>query len=71
MKITYDKEADALYLYFQDGAFSRSKEVANGIILDVGKKNKILGIEISDASKRIKPKNMNYLNFQIPVEMPT
>ena len=71
MKITYDKEADALYLYFQDGAFSRSKEVANGIILDVGKKNKILGIEILDASKRIKPKNMNYLNFQIPVEMPT
>lgn len=70
MKITYDKEADALYLYFQEGAFSRTKEVDEGIILDIGKGNKILGIEILDASKRIKPQNMNYLNFQIPVGMP-
>ena len=70
MKITYDKEADALYLHFQEGAFYRTKEVSEGIVLDIGKKNKILGIEILDASKRIKPKNMNYLNFQIPVEMP-
>ena len=70
MKITYDKEADALYLYFQEGAFSRTKEVSEGIILDMGKKNKILGIEILDASKRIKTKNMNYLNFQIPVGAP-
>lgn len=70
MKITYDKEADALYLYFQEGAFSRTKEVDEGIILDIGKGNKILGIEILDASKRIKPQNMNYLNFQIPVGTP-
>lgn len=70
MKITYDKEADALYLYFQEGTFSRTKEVEEGIVLDIGKGNKILGIEILDASKKIKPKNMNYLNFQIPVGMP-
>ncbi len=70
MKITYDKEADALYLYFQEGTFYRTKEVSEGIIFDMGKKNKILGIEILDASKRIKPKNMSYLNFQIPVDMP-
>lgn len=70
MKITYDKEADALYLYFQKGVFSRTKEVEDGIVLDMGKGNKILGIEILDASKRIKAKNMSYLNFQIPVGMP-
>jgi len=69
MKITYDKEADALYLYFQKGVFSRNKEVEEGIILDIGKGNKILGIEILDASKRIKPKDMNFLNFQIPMEV--
>ena len=69
MKITYDKEADALYLYFQEGVFSSNKEVNEGIILDIGRGNKILGIEILDASKRIKPKNMNFLNFQIPTEV--
>ena len=40
------------------------------LIFDIGKGNKILGIEILNASKRIKPKNMNYLDFQIPVGMP-
>ncbi|OGI69141.1 hypothetical protein A3A09_02250 [Candidatus Nomurabacteria bacterium RIFCSPLOWO2_01_FULL_42_20] len=67
MKITYDKQADAMYLQFQKGVFLRNKEVDEGIILDIGKGNKILGIEILDASKRIKPKNLNYLNFQIPI----
>jgi uncharacterized protein YuzE len=70
MKISYDKTIDALYLSFQEGVFARNKEVEEGIILDLGKGNKILGIEILDASKRIKPKNINYLNFQIPVGMP-
>ena len=67
MKITYDKKIDAMYLQFQKGSFSRNKEVEEGIILDIGKGNKILGIEILNASKRIKPKNMDYLNFQIPI----
>mgnify|MGYP003396066915 CR=1 FL=1 len=70
MKITYDKEIDALYLHFQEGVFSRNKEVEEGIILDIGKGNKILGIEILDASSRIKPKNMSHLNFQIPMGIP-
>ena len=70
MKITYDKKIDALYLHFQEGVFSHNKEAEEGIIFDIGKSNKILGIEILNASKRIKPQNINYLNFQIPVEMP-
>ncbi|MCX6751496.1 MAG: DUF2283 domain-containing protein [Candidatus Nomurabacteria bacterium] len=70
MKISYDKTIDALYLSFQDGVFARNKEVEEGIILDLGKGNKILGIEVLNASKRIKPKNISYLNFQIPVGMP-
>ncbi|MBI2100205.1 MAG: DUF2283 domain-containing protein [Candidatus Vogelbacteria bacterium] len=70
MKITYDKKVDALYLHFQEGVFARNKEVEEGIILDIGKGNKILGLEILDASKRIKPKGINYLNFQVPIGMP-
>ena len=67
MKITYDKRTDAMYLQFQKGTFSRNKEVEEGIILDLGKGNKILGIEILNASKRIAPKGISYLNFQIPI----
>ncbi len=66
MKITYDKKIDALYLEFQKGVFSRNNEVAEGIILDIGKGNKILGIEILDASTRIKSKNIGKLNLKVP-----
>lgn len=69
MKITYDKEIDAMYIKFQEGSFSVNKEVDDGIILDIGKGNKILGIEILNASKRIKPKNDTYFNFQIPFSL--
>jgi len=68
MKITYDKQADAIYLQFQEGKFSRNKEVDEGIILDIGKGNKILGIEILDASKRLQSKKLPYLNIQIPIQ---
>lgn len=70
MKITYDKKIDALYLHFQEGVFAHNKEVEEGIVLDIGKGNKILGIEILDASKRIKPKNIDYLDFSIPIRIP-
>ena len=63
MKITYDKTIDALYLHFQEGVFSRNKEVEEGIVLDIGKGNKILGIEILDASKRIKPSKYELFKF--------
>lgn len=56
MKITYDKTIDALYLSFQGGIFARNKEVEEGTILDIWKGNKVLGIEILNASKRIKQK---------------
>ena len=70
MKITYDQKIDAMYLQFQEGLFSRNKEVEEGIILDIGKGNKILGIEILNASKRIKPKGLDHLNFVIPIGVP-
>ena len=66
MKITYDSKIDAMYIQFQEGSFVSNKEVEEGIILDVGKNDIILGIEILEASKRLKPKDLSYLDIQIP-----
>lgn len=45
-----------MYLKLEDGIFSHNKEIEEGVILDIGKGNKILGIEILNPSKKIKPK---------------
>ena len=53
MKIKYDSKADAMNIIFQKGKYDISKEVADGIIIDIGEKGKILSIEILDVSKRM------------------
>ncbi len=35
MRIRYDKEADSLFLKFQEGEYEISDEVAEGIIIDM------------------------------------
>ena len=56
MEITYDKEADAMYIELRKGTFSKNKKVDDLTILDLDKQGNLLGIELLKASKRI-PKN--------------
>ena len=68
MKITYDKEVDALYIRFQEGKFVKNSEVSDGIILDIGPKGSILGLEILDAKRRLKSKKASHFGLQVPME---
>jgi YD repeat-containing protein len=52
VRITYDREADALYIAFGEGP-ATVQEVAEGIALDWDSEGRLLGIEILDASKRL------------------
>ena len=55
MKIEYDKDVDAAYIYLnypiKDNAVKKTVELNDNIALDLDASNKILGIEILDASK--------------------
>ena len=59
MRITYDREADALYIAFGERPATVGQpqgyvqEVAEGIALDWDGEGRLLGIEILDASKRL------------------
>ncbi len=53
MKITFDSKNDVMRIKFQEGKYEISKEVDDGIIIDMAKDNKILAIEILGASQRI------------------
>ena len=58
MKIEYDKKADAAYVYLTSRKEHvwKSREIERGVVLDVNKKGKVVGIEILDLSKRYTPK---------------
>lgn len=55
MKITYGTQADAVYIQLREETFVANKEVAEGVILDVGEGGIVLGIEILEASTRLSP----------------
>ncbi len=53
MKVYYDDEVDALYLKLGEETPVGVTEISEGINLDMTSENKIVGIEILSASKKI------------------
>lgn len=54
MKVKYDKEVDVLYIVFSENKIKESEEEKQGINLDYDKHGSIVGIEILNASKKMK-----------------
>jgi uncharacterized protein YuzE len=69
MQITYDTKADAMYIKFCDGEFVANKEVEEGIIIDMGKGNILLGIEVLEASTRFRPEDLARVDIQMPLNL--
>lgn len=65
MKATYDKDADAAYIYVKDtvakGEIKNTISLNENIILDFDKQQKLVGIEILSASKVIPKKSVSNL----------
>ncbi|MBI5750455.1 MAG: DUF2283 domain-containing protein [Nitrospinae bacterium] len=52
MKIEYDKEVDALYIRIQEKKVTHTKEIEEGINLDIDEDGKVIGLEIIGATER-------------------
>ena len=68
MRITYDPQADAVYIQFQEGEYSISKEMGEGVILDYTEDGKIMGIEILEISRKMPLKNIEEITVSIPLQ---
>ena len=60
MKLQYDKEVDAAYIYLEypikDKAVEKTIQLNDNIILDFNTNGKLMGVEILDASKLLDKK---------------
>jgi YD repeat-containing protein len=52
LKITYDPEADALYIRFGEG-MAKTEHVADGMAVDYDAAGRIVGVEILDVRERV------------------
>lgn len=65
MKISVDPKNDIMRIKFQNGKYEISKEVGDGIIIDMTKDNKIMAIEILDVSEKIPKKEIKEVTLDV------
>jgi uncharacterized protein YuzE len=73
MKITYDPEADALYILLRDGIPAKDAvDVEEGVTIDLDSDGRIIGIEILDASSRMTAEELTNISYEslLLVEQP-
>ena len=64
MEISYDKEADAVYIEFRKGEFAKNKKIDDFTIIDIDKDDKILGIELLEVSTRIPIESLSEVHLK-------
>jgi uncharacterized protein YuzE len=64
MKITFDKEADAMFIEFGTGEFGSNKKIDNNTIIDLDKRGNILGIELLNVSKRMPKESLSDISVR-------
>ena len=66
MQILYDEKKDLLYFRLDDRKQNLiNQRLAENIVLDIGKNNRIVGIEILDASKHLNLKTLLPVKYKI------
>jgi uncharacterized protein YuzE len=55
VKLTYDAQADALYVRFSDQKITESEETRPGMVIDFDKDGHIVAIELLDAKAQLAP----------------
>ena len=64
MKLTVDREADALYLDLDEAPAAESEEISPGVILDYNAEGKVVGIEMLYLSKRVSAEKLGRLQLE-------
>lgn len=64
MKLSVDKDADALYLRLDDSAIVESEEVKEGVTLDFNEADEVVGIELHRLSERSQSPKLTSLQFE-------
>ncbi len=57
MRIEYDKEADAAYIYFSKKYVKKTVNVNSSLNIDLDEKGNLIGIELLDVSRQL-PRTM-------------
>ncbi len=67
MNISYNDKTDLLYIRLDDRKQDvMNRRVSEDIVLDIGENDRIIGIEILDASKHITLERLLPVRYEVP-----
>ena len=66
MKIKYDKQADALYMYLSKGRIEKTVKVNPRVMVDVGPNGNIIGVELLFVSQSFPKSVLESRNIRLP-----
>jgi len=65
MKVSFDRDSNALYVRFSDDAVAETTEVRPGVMFDYDAKGRIVAFEILDASHTLAGADMKKLAVEV------
>ncbi len=69
MKIEYSKDSDALYIRLREATIADSRDIEEGVTVDLDEKGHIVGIEILDASEKMELSDIMNISIEnLPIE---
>lgn len=68
MRIEYFPETDSLYIDLADRPGTDSREIEEGIVLDLDEEGRVVGLDIDQASKHLNLQKLNLKGLPFEVE---
>lgn len=66
MKIQYDKQADALYIYLGGGRIKKTVKTGSNILVDSDAKDRVVGVEFYKISRSVSKEKLRSISFELP-----
>ncbi|KKT42036.1 hypothetical protein A2W54_03320 [Candidatus Giovannonibacteria bacterium RIFCSPHIGHO2_02_43_13] len=67
MKIQYDKQADALYIYIGKGKIKKTIKAGKNALIDMGDKDRVIGVEFYKISLSASKERLQSVSVELPV----
>lgn len=67
MKIQYDKQADALYIYINKGRIKKTLKAGKNILIDLGEKDRVVGVEFYQISRSAPQEKLQSISVELPI----
>jgi uncharacterized protein YuzE len=71
MKLNYYSETDSLYIDLSEKPSAESREISEGVVLDYDAEGNLVGIDIDNASKKVKLKELSLQKLPVDIHAAT